>query len=100
MEHLIEYIDKDIIVRLPTGEYSDGETVYLEVPAKGRFVNAVARDVELWGNMQSNRIVLVSCPKALNLPCQIVADGKTYDVVNLRECRGLKADIIVWRCQV
>ena len=100
MKHLIEYINKNITVRLPTGEYSDGETVYQEVPAKGRFVNAVARDVELWGNMQSNRIVLVCCPEALNLPCQIVVDGKTYDVVNLRECRGLRADIVIWRCQI
>ena len=100
MKHLIEYINKDIIVRLPTGEYSDGETIFLEVPAKGRFVNAVARDFELWGNMQSNRIVLVYCSEALNLPCQIVANGKTYDVMNLRECKGLRSAVAVWRCQV
>lgn len=100
MNRLLAYLDNDIIVRLPTGEYSDGETLYQDIPAKGRFANAVARDVELWGNMQSSRIVLVSCYIALNLPCQIIADGKTYDVMNLRECKGLRSAVSVWRCQV
>jgi hypothetical protein len=95
---LVNRINQDIILHIATGEYKDGKEVYASIPAKGLMTSATTKDLAFWGNIQSNKIMLVSVQKKLILPLQIEFQGQIYDVKQLRECRTLDGDVVAYRC--
>lgn len=95
---LTHRINQDVILHIATGEYKDGKELFVQIPAKGLFVSATTKDIAFWGNIQSNKIMLVSVQKKLILPLQIEFQGQIYDVKQLRECRTLDGDVVAYRC--
>ena len=95
---LTHRINQDITLHISTGEYKDGKELFSNIPAKGLFVSATTKDIAFWGNIQSNKIMLVTVQKKLILPLQIEYQGQIYDVKQLRECRTLDGDVVAYRC--
>lgn len=95
---LTHRINQDVILHIATGEYKDGKELFTHISAKGLFVSITTKDVAIWGNIQSGKVILITVQKKLFLPLKIEYQGQIYDVKQLRECCNIEGDVVAYRC--
>lgn len=97
LKHLFK---TSVVIKMPLGEYLDGEEQFSSFSLKAITTNASIADVESFGAIQSGRVFILQTDKEINLPFKIIYKQKEYDVKNIRECRKFAGKLIAIRCLV
>lgn len=92
-----------ITIKVPTGEYRDSKPVMAMTSARAREIDFSQSDRNFFGSIQNSKIFLFPPPADGIVPivgAEIECNGKKYDIIAVRVCRGISARVSAYRCAV
>ncbi|MDD5729203.1 MAG: hypothetical protein PHV59_11635 [Victivallales bacterium] len=95
-----DLLAEPVILKVPSGTFSDGETQYSEYAAYALISDFTSRDLKTYGNIKNGKIFLLRCTVHPEPDSRIIHDEKIYDLKEIKVCRDLDGEIECYRCVV
>ena len=85
---------------LQAGNVVDGKTGYTPTAVAVALIAATQADLDYFGAINSNLVILLAPPIVPKLPCRVQVGNATYDIGAIRVCRDLDGNLAGCRLAV
>lgn len=90
---------ESVILRVPSGNFTDGKPEYTEYPAQALVAGFTECDlIAMGGKIKSGRVFLLKCEVEPVPGSQLIYNGQPCDLKNIKVCCGLDGRIECYRC--
>ncbi len=93
-------LQEAVTVRVPNGNFSDGQAAYTEYPGYALIMDFTRRDIDRYGSIKNGKIFLLRCEGEPKPGSRIIHSGRTYDLKDIKICRDIDEQIECYRCVV
>ncbi|MDD5697432.1 MAG: hypothetical protein PHH77_02345 [Victivallaceae bacterium] len=97
---LEDRLQEPVSLRVPTGNFTDGEAEYTEYSGYALITDFTRRDLSRYGSIKNGKIFLLRCAAEPLPGSRMIHQGQTYDLKDITVCRDLDGQIECYRCVV
>jgi hypothetical protein len=95
-----DIFNEAVTLRVPTGNFVDGQPEYSESQDKALVTDFTRRDIDVYGNVKNGKIFLLNSNVEPVPGSQINHQGNLYDLKDIKPCRDLDSNAVCYRCVV